>query len=192
MSDVATVLDSSSSSNAWYDPSADFSGVMPVGAYKAYAKELIVKENLVVRGKFLADVYEVKFEVAEENADNVYDVDGKEINGKNFVGKEIRSKGFFRFKTPDKSIYPNLEENSGSNKSYMELIESFGVETEADNEGRFFLPNVDESDVVGMPVILEVFHDEWTDNQGNNRTTPKAGAIFTWDGQKRRLADLPF
>ena len=56
MSDVATVLDSSSSSNAWYDPSADFSGVMPVGTYKAYAKELIVKENLLVRGKFLADV----------------------------------------------------------------------------------------------------------------------------------------
>ena len=127
MSDVATILDSDSPSDAWYDPSADFSGVMPVGAYKAYAKDLVVKENLVVRSKYLADVYEVKFEVAEENAENVYDVDGKEVSGKSFVGKEIRSKGFFRFKSPDKSIYPNLEENSGSNISYMELIESFGV-----------------------------------------------------------------
>ena len=192
MSDVATILDSDSPSDAWYDPSADFSGVMPVGAYKAYAKDLVVKENLVVRSKYLADVYEVKFEVAEENAEIVYDVDGKEVSGKSFVGKEIRSKGFFRFKSPDKSIYPNLEENSGSNKSYMELIESFGVKTEADNEGKFFLPNVIESDVVGMPVILEVYHDFWTDRDGKDRTTPKAGGIFTWEGQKRRLSDLPF
>jgi len=192
MSDVATILDSDSSSKAWYDPSADYAGVIPVGNYKAYAKELLVKRNLRVRNKFLADVYEVKFEVAEENAENVYDVDGKEINGKNFVGKEIRSKGFFRFKNPDKSIYPDLEENSGSNKSYMELIESFGVETEADNEGKFFLPNIDESDISGMPVLLEVFHDKWTDNEGKGRITAKAGAIFTWSGQKRRVADLPF
>ena len=112
MSDVATILDSDSPSDAWYDPSADFSGVMPVGAYKAYAKDLVVKENLVVRSKYLADVYEVKFEVAEENAENVYDVDGKEVSGKSFVGKEIRSKGFFRFKSPSDN---KLQPNSGGN-----------------------------------------------------------------------------
>ena len=46
MSSVDSVLNSSS--EAYYDPAADFSGVMPEGTYKAYATELIVKEDLVV------------------------------------------------------------------------------------------------------------------------------------------------
>ena len=47
MSSVDSVLNSSS--EAYYDPAADFSGVMPEGTYKAYATELIVKEDLVVK-----------------------------------------------------------------------------------------------------------------------------------------------
>ena len=186
---VENILDDIVGGESFYDPTEDKPNIItPEGEYYAHVKDVTMKSDVVIRGKYLADIYNIIFKLAPENSDKEF----MGISGSAFIGKEIRSKGFFRFKTPDKSIYPNLEENSGSNKSYMELIESFGVETEADNEGRFFLPNVDESDIVGMPVILEVFHDEWTDNQGNNRTTPKAGAIFTWDGQKRRLADLPF
>ena len=96
MSSVDSILDSKS--EAYYDPAADFSGVMPEGSYKAYATELTVKENLVVKNKYLADVYEVTFEVAKENSDNTYERDGKEVSGKVFVGKNVRSKGFFRFK----------------------------------------------------------------------------------------------
>jgi hypothetical protein len=190
MSSVDSILDSKS--EAYYDPAADFSGVMPEGTYKAYATELTLKEDLVVRSKYLADVYEVTFEIADENSEYSYDRDGKTVSGKAFVGKKLRSKGFFRFKKPNPDTYPNLEENSGSNKSYMELVESFGVELEEDKEGRFFLPSVDESDIVGVPVIIDVYHSKWTDNDGNERTTPRAGSIFKWDGQKRRLKDFPF
>jgi hypothetical protein len=190
MSSVDSVLNSSS--EAYYDPAADFSGVMPEGTYKAYATELIVKEDLVVKGKYLSDVYEVTLEIADENSEYTYEQDGKEVSGKAFVGKKIKSKGFFRFKKPDPSTHPDLEENSGSNKSYKELVESFGVKTEEDAEGRFFLPSVNESDIVGVPVIIEVYHSKWTDNDGNERTTPRAGSIYKWDGKKRRLSDLPF
>ena len=41
MSSVDSILDSKS--EAYYDPAADFSGVMPEGSYKAYATELTVK-----------------------------------------------------------------------------------------------------------------------------------------------------
>ena len=182
MSSVDSILDSKS--EAYYDPAADFSGVMPEGSYKAYATELTVKENLVIKNKYLADVYEVTFEVAKENSDNTYERDGKEVSGKVFVGKNVKSKGFFR--------YPGLEENSGSNKSYKELVESFSVSLEEDSEGRFFLPSVDESDIAGMPVLIDVYHSKWVDNEGNERTTPRAGAIYVWDGQKKKEEDLPF
>jgi len=190
MSSVDSILESKS--EAYYDPAADFSGVMPEGTYKAYATELTVKEDLVVRGTYLADVYEVTFEVAEENSNETYEVDGKEINGKAFVGKKVKSKGFFRFKKPDPSTHPNLEENSGSNKSYKELVESFSISLEEDSEGRFYLPSVDESDVSGMPVLIDVYHIKWVDNEGKERTTPRAGAIYVWDGQKKKEEDLPF
>ena len=190
MSSVDNILDSKS--EAYYDPAADFSGVMPEGSYKAYATELTVKENLVIKNKYLADVYEVTFEVAKENSDNTYERDGKEVSGKVFVGKNVKSKGFFRFKKPDPSTYPGLEENSGSNKSYKELVESFSVSLEEDSEGRFFLPSVDESDIAGMPVLIDVYHSKWVDNEGKDRTTPRVGAIYTWDGQKKKEEDLPF
>ena len=194
MSNLDTILEDSSkdSSESYYDPSVDFSGVMPVGMYKAYAVELVIKKNVPIKNKYLSDIYEVKFEIAPENEENVYEENGEEISGKVFVGKEVRSKGFFRFVKPDKLTYPDLQENTGSNKSYMELIQSFGVVTEADENGRFFLPIIDESDVVGMPVEIEVYHNKWRDTEGKEVTTPKASAIFKWEGQKKRTEDLPF
>ena len=192
MSDVATFLDSDSPSDAWYDPSADFSGVMPVGAYKAYAKDLVVKENLVVRSKYLADVYEVKFEVAEENAENVYDVDGKEVSGKSFVGKEIRSKGFFRFKSPSDN---KLQPNSGGNREFKELCESLGIkpeEKEVDGKTLYALPVLTPSNCEGMPAIIKIKHENWTNRDGEEVTSPKAVGVFSWSNGKQDLSDLPF
>ena len=193
MSNVDTILDNSTS-EAYYDPSMDFSGLMPEGMYKAHATDLVIKENIVIKNKYISDIYEVKFEIAPENEENTYEDNGNEISGKTFVGKEVRSKGFFRFKKPDKTTHPNLEENSGSNKSYMELIQSFGIVSEPDSEGRYFLPNVNESDVVGMPVEIEVKHNEWTNSEGEKVKTPKAVAIFRWEGQAKKdlTEDLPF
>jgi len=193
MADVGTILDSTDSKDSWYDPKQDFSGPMPEGDYKAHVKSLGIKRNVVVKGKFLSDIYEVTFTVADENSEMEYQNDkGESISGATFVGRDFRSKGFFRFKKPDPSTYPNLEENSGSNKSYKELVESFSVSLEEDSEGRFFLPSVDESDIAGMPVLIDVYHSKWVDNEGNERTTPRAGAIYTWDGQKKKEEDLPF
>jgi hypothetical protein len=137
MSNVDTILDKSTS-EAYYDPSMDFSGLMPEGMYKAHATDLVIKENIVIKNKYISDIYEVKFEIAPENKENTY-------------------------------------EDNGS-------------------EGRYFLPNVNESDVAGMPVEIEVKHNEWTNSEGEKVKTPKAVAIFRWEGQAKKdlTEDLPF
>jgi hypothetical protein len=45
-----------------------------------------------------------------------------------------------------------------------------------------------------MPVEIEVKHNEWTNSEGEKVKTPKAVAIFRWEGQAKKdlTEDLPF
>ena len=96
MADVGAILESKESQDSWYDPRQDFSGPMPEGEYKAHVKSLNIKRNVVVKRKFLSDIYEVIFTVADENSDMEYQDDkGETLNGATFVGRDFRSKGFF-------------------------------------------------------------------------------------------------
>ena len=58
MADVGTILNSGGQ-DSWYDPAQDYSGPMPEGEYKAHVKSLSVKRNIVVKSKFLSDIYEI-------------------------------------------------------------------------------------------------------------------------------------
>ena len=192
MADVGAILESKNSQDSWYDPTQDFSGPMPEGEYKAHVKSLNIKRNVVVKGKFLSDIYEVIFTVADENKDMEYQDDkGDPLSGATFVGRDFRSKGFFRFKKPSKSEYPNLSENMGSNRSYMELVNSFGLSME-EVDGKFYLPELDSSDIEGLPVIAKLYHDTWVNSDGEEKITPKASAIFSWEEGERKEEDLPF
>ena len=192
MADVETILDSSKSQDSWYDPKKDFSGTMPEGEYKAHVKSLNIKRNVEVKKKFLSDIYEVVFTVAEENSDMEYQDDkGNTVSGSAFVGRDFRSKGFFRFKKPNKKQYPHLGENMGSNRSYMELVNSFGLSME-EVDGKFFLPELDASDIEGMPVIAKVFHQAWTTDSGEVKVSAKASMIFEWEDGDKKEEELPF
>ena len=86
MADVGTILDSAKSQDSWYDPRQDFSGIMPEGEYKAHVKSLNIKRNVKVKNKFLSDIYEVVFTVAEENVDMEYlDDKGNDVTGAAFI-----------------------------------------------------------------------------------------------------------
>ena len=192
MADVETILDSSKSQDSWYDPKKDFSGTMPEGEYKAHVKSLNIKRNVEVKNKFLSDIYEVVFTVAEENSEFDYpNGKGGSVSGSAFVGRDFRSKGFFRFKKPNKSKYPKLGENMGSNRSYMELVNSFGLSME-EVDGKFFLPELDASDIEGMPVIAKVFHQAWTTDSGEVKVSAKASMIFEWEDGDKKEEELPF
>ena len=191
MSDVSTVLGSMDSSDAFYDPSQDFDGVIPAGEYLAHVKELNVKDDIVIKNKFLEDIYLPTFVVAKENESMEYDVDGEKVSGKAFIGRTIPAKGFFRFKNPDPAKYPQLSDSPGSNKRYMELADSLGLNV-AEEDGRYKLPSMDEDVVKGIPVKIKVVHDKWLGRDGDEMVSPKVIETFKWNEGERTLDDIPF
>jgi hypothetical protein len=191
MTDVTSILDDVNGKDAWYDPKEDFSGLIPEGDYKAHVSSLTVVRNKEIRGKFLADIYNLKYTLSEENGDKVFKTEkGHEVSGKAFIGKDVYGKGSFRFKKPSKAKYPHLSESMGSNKGYMELINALGVPVQED-EGKYFLQELDESDVEGLPVVVRVYHDSYEWN-GETKTSAKVSMVFEWSGGDKKEPDLPF
>ena len=193
MPNIDDVLSGTSieSGDSYYDPSLDFDGIVPVGDYYAHITGLEVKKNIVIRKKFLADIYVPAFKLSKENSDKDFGSNGEMISGKAFVGREIRGKGFFRFKNPDKAKHPNLSDSQGSNKRYMEFVEALGIKT-AEDGGRFRLPEVTEDDIYGLPVLAKVIHDKWTTDDGEEKSTAKVLSLFNWSEGKREMLDVPF
>mgnify|MGYP003148163820 CR=1 FL=1 len=169
------------SNESFYDPSKDENKfvVIPEGEYEAHVKSLELRENVVVKNKFLSDIFTPTFKIASGD----------------FKGKSIKAKGFFRFKTPDKERYPDLSDNSGSNKGYMNLIESLGVNAESkevDGNTVYKLPFIKAYDIEGKPAIIKVVHDKWKNSEGEEVTTPKVINVFKWESGKEDTSDLPF
>ena len=192
MADINEILNSTESSGAYYDPSQDLDGIVPIGDYYAHICGLDVRKDVIVRGKFLADIYVPSFKVAKENATNDYGTNGEDVSGKAFVGREIKAKGFFRFKNPDKAKYPQLSDSQGSNKRYMEFVESAGVKVAEDKDGKYRLPEIREDDIYGKPVIAKVIHDKWLNDDGEEKASPKVLSVFNWAEGKREMIDVPF
>ena len=191
MSDIDSVLNGVEEGDAFYDPSQDFDGVLPAGEYLAHVKEMQIKDDVVVKGKFLADIYEPTFVVAKENKSQKYDIDGDSVSGKAFVGRAIPHKGIFRFKRPDPAKYPQLSDSQGSNKKYMEFADSLGVKIE-EVDGRFKLPTLDEDYVRGEPARVKVVHDKWLGRDGDEMVSPKVVDVFKWSKGKKVYDDIPF
>ena len=99
MSDVNSIM---GSNEAYYDPSKDVPSIVPEGMFKAYATKLSERE-VIVRDKYVADVFDIEFELAEDNKGESVEIDGKAVDKGGYAGKTVRSKGFFRFKKPDPS-----------------------------------------------------------------------------------------
>lgn len=173
--------DKKSGGESFYDPSEDENKfvVVPKGDYEAHVVSLELKENIVVKGKFLADIFVPVFKIASGD----------------LKGRKVKSKGFFRFKSPDKDKYPDLSDNMGSNKGYMTLIDVLGLsieEKEVDGKKIYSLPFVTPHEMEGRPAVIRVDHDIWINNSEETMTTPKVVNVFKWEDGKRNIEDLPF
>ena len=186
---IDAVLNDVMGGESFYDPTEDKPNVIvPEGDFYAHVSDYSVKEDVVIRGKHLADIYNLTFKLAEENSDK----DFGEHSGSAFVGKAIRSKGFFRFKSPTQK---NLQPNSGGNREFKELCESLGIKPEekvVDGKTLYALPVLTPSNCEGMPAIIKIKHENWTNRDGEEVTSPKAVGVFSWSNGKQDLSDLPF
>tara|TARA_R100000656_G_scaffold104247_2_gene76488 strand:- start:3435 stop:3995 length:561 start_codon:yes stop_codon:yes gene_type:complete len=178
MSDVNDVLNDIDNNVAYYNPSEDTSGkkyaTIEEGTYEAVVSKLVVKKDIVVRNQYLSDIFEA-----------IYKLDDKRYP--DLKSRDVKSKGYFRFKTPDEKKYPKLEDNQGNNKGYMIFAEACGFEMTKDDSGRYLLPIVMESDIAGNPVTIKVVHDKWTDQSGEERITPVAINVF----KSKRVIEKP-
>ena len=169
------------SSESFYDPSEDEIKyvIVPEGDYEAHVTGLEIKENVIVKKKFISDIFSPVFKIASGD----------------FKGKTIKSKGFFRFKSPNKETHPDLSDNRGSNKGYKTLIEVLGINAESkeiDGKTVFKLPLIKSYDIEGKPAIIKIAHDKWTNSEGEPVVFPKAVNLFKWEGGEESTSDLPF
>jgi|TARA_R110002020_G_scaffold85373_5_gene210735 hypothetical protein len=165
---------------SFYDPSEDENKyvIVPEGEYEAHVTGLEIKENVIVKKKFISDIFSPVFKIASGD----------------FKGKTIKSKGFFRFKAPDKDTHPDLSDNRGSNKGYKTLIEVLGINAESkeiDGKTVYKLPLIKSYDVEGKPAIIKIAHDKWNNPEGEEVIFPKAVNLFKWEGGEE-VSDLPF
>tara|TARA_R110002153_G_scaffold140311_2_gene291298 strand:+ start:77 stop:637 length:561 start_codon:yes stop_codon:yes gene_type:complete len=178
MSNVSDVLNDIDNNIAYYNPSDDTSGkkyaTIEEGTYEAIVSKLTIKKDVVVKNQYLSDIFEANYRLDDKRCPDL-------------KGREVKSKGYFRFKSPDKDKYPKLEDNQGNNKGYMIFSEACGFEMKKDDQGRYLLPMVMESDISGNAVTIKVVHDKWTDQAGETRVTPIAINVF----KSNRVIDKP-
>ena len=195
--------------DATYDPTKNpFTPIEP-GFYAAHVVSFGTREVNTKVGE--AIVINMTYEIAEE-AENltqiVFEMDGFEYktdkNGdkmilknnkgatqtttcKHLVGKKFRDNGTFVF---------TGDESSGRNRRYYELLNSLSINLESNKDGNFPLSLLEESDVIGKPVLAKLSSEKYQ-KDGEERTAWKVFTVTEWsDGQVKSKDeiedDLPF
>jgi len=195
--------------DATYDPTKNPYTPIEAGYYPAHVVSFITREVATKVGD--AIVINMTYEVAEEAGELtqlVYEMDGFEYkldnNGektlqrdakgqtqttkcKHIVGKKFRDNGVFVF---------TGSESSGRNRRYYDLISSLGIKLESDKDGNFSLSLLEESDVIGKPVLAKLASEQY-EKDGVQKTAWKVYTVSEWaEGQtlsKDEIEDdLPF
>lgn len=162
---------------AYYDPTLDHAGHIPEYTYPAHISGLIIKENITVKKTGLADIYEVFVTIADAVKEMDIPIDPKdktkgEISGAIFAGKEYKSSGIFRYKTPPQHMKKQgYEAKPGSNKNIKYFCENIGLPLDIAKEredGKHLLkiPRITLEKIQGKPVLVNIYKRFWTDRDG--------------------------
>ena len=129
------------------------------GEYFCHIKDVFLKD-VSFKG-YKAVVYNFWVEVAEENEQLKYKFIDEEYSGKEYVGRNIKSAGIFKFLTPKKD--DDFEANPSGNDRYLRFCKSIGVDIK--KEKRLIddkevyveiMPSLSEEDIIGRPAIAVV------------------------------------
>ena len=56
----------------------------------------------------------------------------------------------------------------------------------------YALPVLTPSNVEGIPAIVKIKHETWTNRDGEEVTSPKVVSVFSWNNGKVDTSDVPF
>jgi len=139
MSDLDNLLDNVKGyEHTYYDESSDTPKLyMAEDSYHAHVTKVQTVDRMV-KGKYKAKIYNITVKLAKDCANNTYKcrgIDGKVVdgNGSDFVGRELRSVGFFQFLHPKAD--DDFEANPGGNRRYLQFCESIGKPAEVKEVG---------------------------------------------------------
>jgi hypothetical protein len=173
-----------------YDPSKDINPYVRfvAGDYPAHITKVTTRMVNVQKGKYRAEVYNITSTINEAVSGTTFktmDNKGveKEVEGKHFIDKEIRHNGVFRFL--DTLDIDEFESNEGGNGKYMKLCEAVGAELKEVKEGEHTLwefPVIDESHLIGKPIIVTVGQGKKYLNKSNEWVYPMMGTdLCVWE-----------
>ena len=104
------------------------------------------------------------------------------------TGKKYRSAGvWLTSKLP--------ETDRWKNRKYMEFFTNIGIEFPKDDKGVMQLGEVEEEDVIGMPVLADIKPYEYKNKDGEMKYSLRVLSLFPWnDGErvKPKETEVPF
>ena len=175
------------------------------GTYVGHIVE--VKSNVydVKGGEYKARIYNFYVELSKENEGNQYDVSGHgKVDGKEFVGRKLRSDGIFRYLEPGPN--DSFKGRPDMNMGYLKFCEAIGIEcneVEKEVDGKTIkikqLPSIVEEEVLGKAVSVTTQYGRPYKNNKGFETTPLIIKYFNiWkDGEDRTIEktdidEIPF
>ena len=168
------------------------------GEYLGHIKDVSTRE--VSFNGYKATVYNYWVEVAKENEKMNYSFQGEFYDGSDYVGRNIKGLGVFKFLTPKEG--DDFEANPSGNDKYLLFCKSIGVEIkkeERDMGGKKvtveIMPSLSEEDINGRPVTAVVGRGKPYTNKNGKEIKPwQAKFVKSWDeGEAKDFnQEIPF
>tara|TARA_R100000808_G_C2144211_1_gene152003 strand:- start:1394 stop:2023 length:630 start_codon:yes stop_codon:yes gene_type:complete len=165
-----------------------------------------IKSNVydVKGGEYKARIYNFYVQLAKENEGNKYKVEDKMVDGKEFIGRKLRSDGIFRYLEPGPN--DSFKGRPDMNMGYLKFCEAIGLEckeVKKEIDGNEVtvkqLPSIVEEEILGKAVKVTTKYGRPYKNSKGFDTTPLVIKYFNiWeDGkdktiEKTNLDEIPF
>tara|TARA_R100000458_G_scaffold12816_1_gene10614 strand:+ start:524 stop:1042 length:519 start_codon:yes stop_codon:yes gene_type:complete len=166
--EVDDILASFDSDESYYEEVKEVS--IPKGTYPAHIVDMSVKRDIKTKQGNICDLYHLTYQLADSE----------------YANSQVNDTGIFRFKT---SLDPSNQRVRAGNFAYKQTLDKLGIEMEKVNNGSgstiYKLPNITKDMVMGLPVIINVFKNEYHTRNGMRKETA-ARLLRSWDeGEKQ-------
>lgn len=172
MPNVDDILSSFDSDESYYEEITQVD--IPKGTYPAHITGLTVKRDIQTKQGNICDLYHLEYTLADSE----------------YKGVRISDTGIFRFKS---TLDPSKQRIRAGNFAYKQALEKLSIPMEkVDSDGGsniYKLPSLGKDMVLGLPVIINVFKNEYHTRNGMKKETA-ARLLRSWvDGDKLEGVD---